>query len=79
MKLAELKKMKTGDNVQHKRYGLCSIDEIRYSFGSLFGILVSPKTPRGKTLLALDCGVPDIPLMEANLRNIKPGGEKDDG
>jgi len=62
--------MKPGDDIQHKRYGLCSIVDITGGVGSLFGVIVQPKTPEGKALLATDCGVPDIPLMEGSIRRL---------
>jgi hypothetical protein len=70
MKLTEIKTMKPGDDIQHKRYGLCTINKIEWCFDLFFGVIVQPKTDEGKKLLAVDCGVPDIPLMEDSLRRL---------
>lgn len=70
MKTQELKTLKNGDDINHKRYGICTIEDIKYSFNSFFGIVIRPKTDEGKKLLAYDCGVPDIPLLEGSLRSL---------
>lgn len=74
MKLAEIKTMKAGDDIQHKRYGRCNIVEISWCSGGVFGVVVQPKTQAGKNLLASDCGVPDIPVMEGSLRRLSKVG-----
>jgi hypothetical protein len=70
MRKQELVTLKPGDNVNHRRYGLSSVVEITYSFGGFFGMVILPKTKEGKQLLAQDCGVPDIPLLEDSLRRL---------
>ena len=70
MKKEELAKIKPGDDVKHKRYGLCLVEKVECPFGNFFGMVVRPKTDEGKNLLAQDCGVPDIPLMEGSLRSL---------
>jgi hypothetical protein len=70
MKTSELKKMKPDSDIQHRRYGLCTMVEVQWSFGSIFGVIIRPKTAEGKALLASDCGVPDIPLLEGSIRRL---------
>ncbi len=70
MKLSELQKLDQGSEIIHKRYGLCIIREIIYSFGSFFGVLIQPKTEAGKAQLALDCKCDITDFMEDSLRRV---------
>ena len=71
MKLSELQRLEEGGEIIHKRYGLCVIQEVTYSFGSFFGVIIRPKTESGKAHLMLDsrCDVPDF--LESSLRTLK--------
>jgi hypothetical protein len=71
MKLSDLIAMKAGDDVKHKRYGLCQLREIHYSCGHLFGVIVRPRTEEGKTRLAADSGTTIPDMMEDSLRQLQ--------
>lgn len=67
MKKDQWAKLKKGMTVTHKRYGDCSVED---ATDLTFGVVIRPKTSEGKALLAADCGIPDIPLMESSYRNL---------
>ena len=73
MKLSELQKLKQGSEIIHKRYGLCTLQKITYSFGSFFGVIIRPKTEYGKARLMLDCKCNTIDFLEDSLRRILTG------
>ena len=67
MKMAELKKMKVGDELYHRRYGLC---EIKNMSDPSFGVVVHIKTPEGQSILHHDCGADINDLMEDSIRTL---------
>ena len=67
MKLAELKLMKKGDELWHKRYGRCEIKDISQPD---FGVVIHINTPEGQMRLHSDCGANINDLMEDSPRNL---------
>lgn len=70
MKIADVKKLKKGDKINHKHYGDCIVQEIMWSFGSLFGVVIRPITEQGKALLAYHSGSDVGDLLEGSVRMI---------
>ena len=72
MKLKEIKKLKKGDNIIHRRYGYSEIEEIKWiSENELFGVVIKVIGAYGKLILKLDSHT-DIDLfLEPSIRNIK--------
>ena len=56
MKLDDISKLKPGDDIVHKHYGLCEMRELQYAMGAFFGVLIRPKTNDGRKQIELDCG-----------------------
>ncbi len=70
MKTSELEKLKVGEDITHKRYGVCEVRDIQYSLGSFFGVVIRPKTDRGKRQLLIDSRT-DIPdFLADSLRSL---------
>ena len=63
--------VKKGDSVKHTRYGVCTVLDVSFCFGEFFGMAIQPTTENGKNLLAIDCGVPNIPVMEDKIKYLK--------
>ncbi len=61
----EIKKLSVGASVMHKRYGECVIKDILN-----VGIVLTPKTAKGRTLILTDYGK-GAPILEDNIGNIK--------
>lgn len=72
MKVEDVLKLKPGQKVIHRRYGVCIVKEVMavYGNGELFGVVIRPDNKNGQALLLQDCGcnVPD--LLEDQTRNI---------
>lgn len=75
MDMLQMKKLKPGDEVIHKRYGPSKMLEIKCNYtlkGPLFfGMVIEPKTEEGKKLLFEDCGFQNIPYLEGQQSWIK--------
>jgi hypothetical protein len=61
----EIKELKVGASVMHKRYGECVVKDILN-----VGVVLTPKTAKGRTLILTDYGK-DAPVLEDNIGNIK--------
>lgn len=61
----EIKKLNVGASVMHKRYGECVVKDILN-----VGVVLTPKTAKGRTLIISDYGK-DAPVLEDNIGNIK--------
>jgi hypothetical protein len=71
MKKADATKLKKGNVVQHRRYGLCVVDKVVFTFDSFFGVVIIPSTAEGSLLLIADSRT-DIPrFLETSIRKIK--------
>ena len=70
MKTSELKELKAGSDITHKRYGVCEIRDIQYSLGSFFGLIIRPKTDQGRKLLQLDSQTDISDYLEDSLRSL---------
>jgi hypothetical protein len=69
----EFTAVKTGDIVLHKHFGKCLIQEIKWSRGDLFGVILLPQEEKGKELLTYYSGMPiGTPLLEGSLYQIRP-------
>ena len=72
MKAADIKKLKPNDIVAHTRYGKSKVVKVEYSIKSdLFGLIIEPKTEKGKIQLAADSGSTTPKMLECNYRFIK--------
>jgi len=71
VKTTDLKRLKVGDDIRHKRYGVCEIRDIQYSRGSFFGIVVRPKTDQGRNQLLFDSGTDISDFLEDSLRQLE--------
>ena len=78
MKSADLKELKIGGEIIHKRYGISEIRDILYSKGIFFGMVVSPKFNEGKNLLRHDTGtnIPDV--LEDSMRRLSKSASSPD-
>jgi len=73
MKLKDVLALKVGDKIKHRRYGLCDVKEVMFSFGNLFGVIISPTTSEGRQLLAIDSQVTDVKdFLEDSIRRLQP-------
>ena len=70
MKATELKELKVGDDIVHKRYGVSGIIDIQYSCGAFFGVVLRPKTDGGRNLLRLDSRTNITDYLEDSLRSL---------
>jgi len=61
----EIKELKVGASVMHKRYGECVVKDILN-----VGVVLTPKTVKGRTLVLINYGK-DAPILEDNIGNIK--------
>lgn len=61
----EIKELKVGASVMHKRYGECVVKDILN-----VGVVLTPKTAKGRTLIISDYGK-EAPVLEDNIGNIK--------
>ncbi len=71
MKNSDACKLKTGQEVMHKRYGECIVKEVMMCEGELFGVVITPTTKKGRALLSLDTGTDICDLLEDSVRLIK--------
>lgn len=71
MLLKEVKKLNTGDFINHSRYGICRVKENKFCFTSWFGLVICPITIEGMALLHSDSGVLCNRVLEHSLRKIK--------
>ena len=65
-------KLKPGQKVIHRRYGVCIVKEVMTADGDgeLFGVVVRPANQNGRDLLLQDCGC-DVPdMLEDQTRNL---------
>jgi hypothetical protein len=62
-------KLKPGDKIMHKRYGLCEVREVMLCGESLFGVIVRPEKKR---LLAADSGTNIPDMLEDSVRRLTP-------
>lgn len=70
MKDEDAKKLKPGQKVIHRRYGVCIVKEVMMAQEELFGVVVRPDNQNGRDLLLRDCGC-DIPdMLEDRVRNL---------
>lgn len=74
MKNEDALKLKPGQKVIHRRYGVCIVKDVIITeglpCGELFGVVVRPDNQNGRDLLREDCGC-DIPDMLEDLpRNL---------
>ncbi len=70
MKEKDALKLNSGQKVMHNRYGECIVKEVIVSFGELFGVVVTPITDVGKSLLMSDSKT-DIPdFLESLARHL---------
>lgn len=76
VKMSEVKLLKKGDKVVHTRYGESKVVELKWSFASLFGIVICPDTEKGKILLAADSGTIISNFLEGRIRCIKTASQK---
>jgi len=55
------------DKIVHRRYGISTVIKVLPSYGeslSLFGVVLFPDTVDGQELLAHDCGLIGISMLE---------------
>jgi hypothetical protein len=67
MKTKEVYELKKGDKINHKHYGICTVDSIIPDFGTC----IIPESKEGLDLLRFHSGMPNgIPLLETSFRLI---------
>ena len=76
MKMCDVKQLKPGDSIEHSRYGESKVIELKWSFDTLFGVVIQPDTESGKILLAADSGTIISSFLEGSIRSIKPVSQK---
>ncbi len=72
MKVKDALKLKPGQKVIHRRYGVCIVKEVMTADGNgeLFGVVIRPDNKNGRALLLRDCGC-DVPdMLEDRTRNL---------
>jgi len=70
MKVEDALKLKPGQKVIHRRYGVCIVKKVMTWCGELFGVVVRPDNKNGRALLLRDSGC-DVPeMLEDQTRNI---------
>jgi len=70
MKVEDALKLKNGQKVIHRRYGVCIVQEVMIAQGELFGVVIRPANQNGRDLLRKDCEC-DIPdMLEDFPRNL---------
>jgi hypothetical protein len=63
MKTKEVYKLKKGDRINHKHYGICTVDSIIPDFGPR----ITPESKEGMDLLRFHSGMPNgTPLLESS-------------
>lgn len=71
MREKDLRKLKAGDFIQHKHYGLCVVHEAHFTpFGVYFGLAIRPLSIEGYMRLAIPSGTLFNRLMEDSKRLI---------
>lgn len=68
MKKKDVMNLKPGNEINHKRYGLCEVHEVMLSLGDFFGVVIIPKTDQGEKRLAADSGTNLNRLLEDSIR-----------
>lgn len=71
MTTKEVKLLKTGDFINHSRYGVCRVKENLFSFGNWFGVSIMPIREEGMGLLHADSGSVCNCVLEDSLRRLK--------
>ena len=67
MKRKEVERLKEGDKVMHKHYGICKVDSIIADLG----LCIIPESKEGMDLLRFHSGMPNgTPLLESSFRLI---------
>lgn len=63
----EIYRLKKGEKINHKHYGICTVDGIILDFG----VVIIPDSLAGLSLLRRQSGMPDgTPLLETSFRLI---------
>lgn len=79
MKHEDAEKLKPGQKVIHRRYGVCIVQELIITegvpCGELFGVVVRPDNQNGRDLLSKDVGFNIHDLLEDRVRNLSPLAE----
>lgn len=67
MKTKDIYSLKEGEKINHKHYGICTVDGIMPQFG----VRIIPDSKAGLWLLRSQSGMPDgTPLLETSFRLI---------
>jgi hypothetical protein len=67
MKTKEVYELQKGDRINHKHYGICTVDSIIPDFGPC----IIPESKEGLDLLRFHSGMPNgTPLLESSFRLI---------
>lgn len=74
MKDEDAKKLKPGQKVIHRRYGVCIVREVMMAEGvpcrELFGVVIRPDNQNGRDLLAKDCRCDVLDMLEDRPRSL---------
>lgn len=71
MKTKDIIKLKNNDDIFHTRYGRSKVKEVMFSMNDLFGVVITPISNEGKTLLQLDSetNIPDF--LKGSIRQLR--------